>query len=479
MAPPDHTAQILQDPANPMIAGATGDLSRAEDGMPQPRRFWAVVAISFGVALFVVDGGIANVALPTIARAMGVDNGAVTNVITVYQLVMVMGLLPLAKLGDRIGHRRLYMMGLLLFVLCSAMVLFIDSFAMLLLMRVGQALGASMGLSVSAAMLRTIYPANKLGSGLGFNSVVVAASASIAPTLGGYIVANLSWEYVFFAAVPLGLISLLMARTLPDPVRHDRPSEWLSGGWIALTVLLLVGGMQISTHATSHWPGALVALTGVISAMWLVRRERSRAHPVLPVDLLARPVLGFSVLAGLACFMAVAVLMISLPFRFEEGLGFTPDMVGLLMLPFPLTLVFVSPVSGMLSDKIAPTKLGVSGMIVAITGLVLLALLPNSVQPFDIAWRLSLCALGFGLFIAPNSRIVIGMAPADRAAAAGSMLSTTRMLGQTVASATVGLLLASGLGQGPVPMLLACGLCVLAALSSLARFFTVRRHGID
>ena len=124
------------------------------DGLPMPRRIWAICAISFGTALFVVDGAIANVALPTIARDLSVSNGAVTSVVTVYQLVMVMVLLPFATIGDRIGHRRLYQIGQVIFFLASAAALLIDSFWHLIAVRVLQSFGAGIALSVSAAMLK-------------------------------------------------------------------------------------------------------------------------------------------------------------------------------------------------------------------------------------------------------------------------------------------------------------------------------------
>ena len=131
----------------------------AADGLPKPRRYWAIAAISFGTALLVLDGAIANVALPTIARDLNVTNAAVTNVVAVYQLVLVMALLPFSSLGDRIGHRRFYQAGQLVFLVSSALCLFANGFIVLLLLRALQALGAAMALSVSAAMLRQIYPA--------------------------------------------------------------------------------------------------------------------------------------------------------------------------------------------------------------------------------------------------------------------------------------------------------------------------------
>jgi DHA2 family multidrug resistance protein-like MFS transporter len=447
------------------------------DGLPIPRRYWAIAAISFGTALFVIDGAIANVAMPTIARDLNVSNAAVTNVVTVYQLVLVMVLLPFSSVGDRIGLRKLYQLGQVVFLVASAVVLFINSFPLLLVARAAQALGAGMALSVSAAILREIYPAKSLGSGMGINSVVVASSSALAPTLGGWIVASFDWRWVFVAAVPAAVISLLLGRALPDPFETDREHEILSGIWSALTVLLLIGGIQIATHAGTLALGAAISVAGVVSAILLVRRERKRTAPVVPVDLMAMPAIGLSALAAVCAFIASGSLLVSLPFLFEEGMGYPPNQVGLLLLPFPLTMLVVAPAAGWLSDRVAPTKLGVTGMSIAIAGLLLLAFAPHQPGAFGIAWRLSLIALGFGLFFAPNSRLLIGQAPKNRAAAAGGLLSTSRLSGQTLAAAIVGILLSAGLGLGPTPMLVACALSVVAAACSFVRYTTLTRSG--
>ena len=438
-------------------------------GLPKPRRWWAIVAICFGTALLVLDGSIANVALPTIARDLGVSEAVVTNVVTVYQLVLVMLLLPFSSLGDRLGHRRLYQAGQVLFMLASAACYFADTFTILLLLRAVQAIGAAMALSVSAAMLRQIYPASQLGAGLGLNSVIVASSAALAPTLGGYIVGNLPWQLIFVAAAPLAIISLLLGRFLPDPEPRYQTPKWKSGVLSALTMLLLVGGIQLGTHDALVL-GIAVFIAGVVALYLLVRREKRRDAPVFPVDLLAKPVIGLSALANFTSFISAGALMLALPFRLEIGMGYPPQTVGLLLLPFPLTMLVVSPLAGWASDRIAATKLGVTGMSIAIVGLLLLATMPDQPGELGIAWRLSLTALGFGLFFSPNSRLLIGRAPRDRAAAAGGLLSTSRLFGQTMAAVVVGIVLASGMGLGPAPLYVSCALAVVAAMASMVRF---------
>ena len=439
-------------------------------GLPQPRRGRAIVAISFGSALVVIDGAIPTVALPTIARELAVSSAVVTNVVTVYQLVLVMLLLPFSALGDRVGHRTLYQWGQGVFMLASAACLLVDQFAGLLLLRAVQAVGAAMVLSVSAAMMRQIYPASHLGTGMGINGVIVSSSAALAPTLGGWIVGNAAWQLVFVVAAPLALLSLVLGRALPDPApRPHQQVQWLSSGLSALTMLALVGGLQLATHGDVS-AGMIVVAAGAALLWLLVRRERQQAAPVLPVDLLAQPAIGLSALASMTSFIAAGTLLLVLPFRLEGVLGYSPAEVGMLLLPYPLTMMVVAPLAGWASDRVAPTKLGVTGLSLVVAGLLLLATMPLARDEWALVWRLMLIALGFGLFLSPNARLLFSRTPRERTAAAGGLVSTSRLFGQTLAAVLVGMLLASGFADGPVPLLLASLLVLVAIGCSLTRY---------
>ena len=455
---------IRRSPDAPLTGAAD-----PQDGLPMPRRLWAIVAISFGTALFVLDGTIANVALPTIARDLRVEAGVAVNVVTVYQMVMVMALLPFANLGDRWGLRRVYQTGQVVFMIASAAALLAHSLPALLVIRVFQALGAGMAMSVSSAMLRRIYPSRSLGSGLGINSVIVSSANALAPALGGFIVAHADWRLIFVAAVPFAILSLLLGRCLPAPSARAEPYDWRSGLWSAASLALLIGGVELAAHGGRVAVGAGVVALGVVSATLLVRRERSHSRPVFPVDLLAKPAIGLSSLAAIAGFLGSAGLIVALPFRLQQGMGYSPEEAGLLILPFPLTMLIIAPLAGWLSDRMSASWLGLVGMGIAIVGLLLVGFMPHESGHLAIAWRLVVCAVGFGLFFSPNARMIIGGAPVDRAAAAGGLLATSRLFGQTLGAALVGVLLSLGLGLGPVPMLLGAVLAGLAAVCSVVR----------
>ena len=437
--------------------------------MPPLRTLAGIAGLSFGTALIVLDGGIANVALPTIARDLRVDGSAAVLVVTVYQLVLVMTLLPLSAVGDRIGFRRLYRYGLLLFAGASLLAFFTHSLAFLLVVRALQALGAGAALSVTSALLRSLYAPEHLGRGLGFNSVVVSSAAALAPTAGGLVLAVAAWPWLFALATPLALASLALARFLPEPPPRAEAFDFTGALLCAATFGLIIGGLESGVHGTSPVVSAAIVAIGIGVAVVLVRNQRAQARPVLPVDLLARPVIALSAFGGLLVFVASMTLLVSLPFRLEHSFGFTPQQVGAAIAPWPLTTLFVAPLAGTLSDRYPAGVLGGIGMAVATTALVLMALLPEHLSYFDIAWRMALCGAGFGLFMSPNARLVMGSSPRSRAASAGGLISTMRLLGQTTGATLVAALLALGLGGGRVPAFTAATLTVIAGLCSIAR----------
>ena len=439
------------------------------DGLPLPRRVWAIFAISFGNTLTTVDGSIVNVALPTIAQDLRVDNSAVVLLVTVYQLIMVMVLLPMANLGDRIGHRNLYKMGLLLFTGGALLAFFAKSLPFLIIVRAIQAIGAAATLSVSAAMLRSIYPASQLGRGLGVNSVIVASSAALAPTVGGLILTVASWPWIFAVAVPLGLISMTFLNALPEPEPHDKPFDVFGAALCATTFGLVIAGAQSAVQGDSPVISGAIIVAGLAIGHQFVRRELNVSRPILPVDLLAEPTFALSALAGFIAFAATVTFTLWLPFELQHHYGFTPPEIGAILAPWPLTFAIVSPLSGWLSDRIPAGLLGSVGLMVAACALLLFTMLPADPTYFDIVWRIVLLGVGFGFFFSPNNRLIIGSVPIERAAAAGGVVTTVRSLGQTSGATLVSVLLATSLGAGAAPAVVAAGLAVIGAICSAVR----------
>ena len=437
-------------------------------GLPTPRRWLAIVAVSAGSVLYTLDAAIANVALPTIARALHVPAASSVLPVSVYNLVLAMALLPLASLGDRLGHRRIFAAGLLLYLVAAALCYLADSLPMLLIARGVQAIAAGSVLSVSMAMVRNIYPASQLGRGLGFNTIAAASGAAMAPALGGLILSLAPWNWVFAAGAPLAVISLAFVAWLPDTERRAEPFDPVGMALCALTFGLLIFGFQRLAEGHLVVTTALILLTGIAAAFILVRHQLGVALPVLPVDLLARPALGLSVAAAIAAVLSSTVMLLNVPFRLN-ALGFGPAQIGGMLAPFAITTMIVAPASGMLSDRISPSVLGTMGLTIAVIAALCLAFIPDHPGYFDIGWRIAMCGAGFGMFFSPNGRLIIGAAPHGRAAAASSLVGTTRMFGQALGSTLLGGLLALNLAAS-LPALVAAGLAALGLLFSAARF---------
>jgi len=439
------------------------------DGVPMPQRITAILAVSFGSALVVIDGAIPTVALPRIATDLHVDSSAVVSIITIYQLVLVMVLLPFSGLGERIGLKRMYQIGQTIFAIATLLCFFAKSLPFLLIVRVAQALGAGAALSVSSALVRSIYPSNQLGRGLALNSVVVSSGAAIAPTLGGLVLGVAPWPWVFASAVPFAIFSLLFGRALPDPKMRPEPFDLLGAVMCAGMFGLIIGGLESAVHGDSPVVSAAIVAAGVFLAVLIVRKQRAEAAPILPIDLLRSPVIGLSVIGGFLAFIASMTLILSMSFRLQHAYGFAPSEAGAAIGVWPLTMMIVAPLSGYLSDRYPAGLLGGIGMVIAVAALLFIAFLPVQPDYWDVAWRMSLAGMGFGMYMSPNARFIIGSAPRSRMAPAGGLVSTTRLVGQTTGATAVAALLALGIGGGEVPALVAAGLAVVAGLCSVGR----------
>ncbi|MFO1060311.1 MAG: MFS transporter [Dongiaceae bacterium] len=442
----------------------------AADGLPLPRRLWAIVTVAVAIIMAVLDGSIANVALPTIARSVAASPADAIWVVNAYQLSVTVALLPLASLGEIWGYARIYRAGLALFVLASLACALSDSLLTLSLARIAQGFGAAGVLSVNSALVRFIYPRRALGRGLGVNAMMVAIAAAAGPSVAAAILSAASWPWLFLVNLPTGLAALALSRSLPRTPRAAHRFDWRSALLSALAFGLLVATVDEIGHGGRGWLAGLLLAGGAVAATALVRRELPRKAPLLPVDLLRIPAFALSVSTSVGAFAAQTAAYVALPFYLENTLGRSAVETGLLMTPWPLALAITSPLAGLLADRVAAGLLGGVGLALFATGLTLLALLPEAPGAADIAWRMALAGLGFGLFQSPNNRAIVTSAPRERTGGASGMLGTARLLGQTTGAALVALIFGLLPEAGAQPALfLAGGLAVIGAAVSLTR----------
>jgi MFS transporter, DHA2 family, multidrug resistance protein len=417
-----------------------------------------------------LDGTIVTVALPTMAQDLKVASSSAVLIVSIYQLTLAMFLLPFSALGIHVGLRRIYQYGQLVLLLSTFLCFFARSLPFLLVVRVVQALGASMVLSVSSALTRTIYPKRLLGLGLSITSLSLSIASALAPTLGGLVLLVARWPWIFVAVCPMAVLSLALGRrTLPDNEPRDDPYDVLGAVLCALTIGLLISGLESIVHGDSPVIAGFVCVAGAVLAFIFVRRELDSKLPILPVDLLMQPTIALSSIGGLAAFMGSMLVLLSLPFRLQQQYGWSTTEVGAVITAWPATSAIVAPTAGILSDRFPASVLGATGMAVTLTGLMFMAFLPVHPTHFDLIWRTALVGSGFGLFLSPNARVIIHAAPKDRAASASGLAGTTRLMGQTLGATVLAALLATGVGNGRAPSIAAAVLAGIAMICSLAR----------
>lgn len=438
----------------------------AHPGLPAPRRYVAILALSLGTGMLVIDNAIANVALPTIARSLQISAASTVVIVTVYQVIMLMALLPLSALGDRVGHRRMYQSGQAVFLVASLGSALATSLPMLLAARCFQALGVAAALSVSSALLRATYPSATLGRGLALNGLIIAVAAAAAPSLGGLILGVGSWRWVFATAAPFAALSLLLGQVLPNPGAQSTKFDMVGAVLCALMFGLLISGLNVFVHG--QWvPGLIVIAVGAVIAVVFVRRELTSERPILPVDMLARPTFALPVAASLFAFSGSVIFLVALPFRLQAA-GIEPAAIGLVLAVWPVAMMVSAPLAGVLADSTPKGLSGTIGMALVAVGMVIAGFAPASSNLYVLAVPMAFAGAGFGLFISPTSHLIVGSAPRDRAASAGALVSSTRFVGQAVGAALASALLATALGTGSAPAFVAAGLVLASAAFSIA-----------
>ncbi|MET3916377.1 DHA2 family multidrug resistance protein-like MFS transporter [Variovorax sp. OAS795] len=471
-------------------AAAPGSIDALQpvDGLEPSARRRAMLVIILGIMVAVLDGTIVNLALPGIARELQASPSHAIWVVNAYQIATLVMLLPLASLGDLVGYRRVYLVGMAVFTVSSLGATFADSLGTLIVARTFQGLGAAGIMSVNAALVRLTFPSALLGRGMAINSMVVATSSVAGPSVAAAILSVASWPWLFAINVPLGLLVFVLGMKAL-PFNRVAPAAGLrfSPLDVALNVLMFslvflgvdrLGVREGGAPSPMAWA---ILLAGVAVGVVYIRRQRSLAVPLFPIDLLRIPVFALSMGTSVAAFCAQMLAYIALPFLLLEVYGRSHIEAGLLITAWPLAIVAMAPVAGRLIGRYPDGLLGGIGLGLLALGLGLLAALPAQPGNADIAWRMALCGLGFGLFQSPNNHTIVTSPPAHRSGAASGMLGTARLTGQTLGAVVLAGVFSIWTphgGRGPVVALVLAACCAgVAAVFSSLRLKTTGPHG--
>ncbi len=444
-------------------------------------------AVAVGTVMATLDGSIVNVALPTLRRELAASFAGVEWIVSAYLLVISATLLALGRLGDLVGHRRVYVGGLLLFTVGSGLCGIAPGLERLVAARSVQALGAAATMAMGPAIVTALFPPEKRGRALGGVASVVALGLTLGPSLGGFIIQRLSWRWIFLPNLPIGIVGAFWAaRVLPG--REARPGARMDHVGAGLLALTLGGGVAAVQSAPGGGARPLAfAAAALLSGLALgihVRRERA---PVLDPALLRNRAFVTGAFAGLLSYAALFHSTLLTPFFLAQVKGLGAHDLGVMLTAIPLALSVSSPVAGWLSDRFGPRVLCPVGALLLAIGLASLAGAGPELGLPAIAARLAVCGLGMGFFQPPNNSAVMGSLPRDRLGSGGGMLSTARNLGMVIGIAVAGAIFRGSGGAIPGrfmvgyrgALLAGAALAVAAAAVSLVRDPGAPRRGVS
>lgn len=431
-------------------------------GLSQPRRGMAILAVLSAMTLVVLDAGMANVALPTLAHVLHAAPAQTVLIVTSYQLALVMMLFPSAALGERFGNRQIFQAGVGVFLIGSLLCALAPTLPLLVAARFLQGIGGAAVMALGVALLRFSVPRDQLGAAVGWNALTVAMASTAAPALGALIVARFDWSWLFLINLPLGALALAASRSLPAVDATSKSLDIVSLALNGAVFALL--GLGAETLPRSAFVSLVLGGAGWLALTVLLRREAAKPTPLVPIDLLRDQSVRISVIASVCCFVGQAGGMIALPFHLQHGFGQTPLAAGLSMSAWPLAVAMTSILAGRLSDRMPTAWLCAIGGALLAVGLGMVALWPARGNPLAVAAFAAVCGVGFGLFQTPNNRNLFMSAPPARSGAAGSLQGAARLTGQTSGAVLMTLLF----GLAPLTNALRTGLAIGAGFALLA-----------
>jgi DHA2 family multidrug resistance protein-like MFS transporter len=466
-----------------MNAGASADGLRG-------RALWmAALSISIGMVCANLDMSIVQNALPSLSIELHMDSSKAVSIVTIYMLATLTLLLPFAPLSDRVGYKRFYLAGFLVFIGASLLCGVAGNAWELQCGRLLQGIGSAAMMCSTTSLLRIVYPRAMMARAIGSNSTVVAVSLAAAPSLSAFILTHLSWHWLFLINLPLGLVACLLgwralpasAAQLPNPTTSAARTQWRAVfaalDWadtllnIVFFALLLAG-----TEALGRRPLFGVGLLGAAALLgwWFVRRQLRAVTPMLPFDLLRERSYALTIATSFASFAAQGAAFVSLPFYFQRTLHYSLATTGLLLTAWPIALAVSSQLAARLSQRVPVAYLCAVGQALLGLGLALVATRVLPAEPGVLATLLAISGAGFGLFQTPNNTVIVRSAPADRSGAVGALRAATRTCGQLLGAAFTGLMFlvsqASGVLDGAtLGLYLAAALAAWASVCSLGR----------
>lgn len=394
---------------------------------------WRVaISVSLGVFLGTIDGSIVNIALPTLQKEFNAPLASVQWIVLAYLLTIASLTLMVGRLGDMYGKKRIYTAGFAIFTVASGLTALSASVAMMIALRMTQAVGAVMIIALGAAILTEAFPPTERGKALGLIGATVSVGIVLGPSVGGVLLSTLGWPSIFLVNVPIGLLGTFIAyRNIPSMVPTGRESfDFVGAILMFVGMLTLFLAITLSGDRGFDTTIQFLLVTAVICGAAFIWWERKTSPPMIELSMFRN--VGFSVnlVTGLLSFVAIGGLFFLLPFYMADALGIEPRQMGLILAVSPIILGVASPLSGALADRMGARPLTVAGLSITLLGYAALTTLSTESTPTEIILRMMPIGLGMGVFQSPNNSLVMGAVRRERLGIASGLLSVSRTVGQ-------------------------------------------------
>ena len=380
-------------------------------------KWWIFSTIAIGTFLSVVDHGSVLVALPSIERHFGTDLPTVQWIVVGYALAISVLILPMGRLGDIIGRKKVYIGGMVIFVIAAALAGASPDLGSLIATKIFQGVGSAMVQSAGIAMVITSFPGSERGKALGTHLSVVGAGAIAGPAIGGLLVSAFDWRSVFFANVPIGVITIVVSMLVlplgkPDPPAEGAIRQRFDWGGAILSGLALLGFLLVVGNGDRlGWTSGVIfagAVATVVSGVLFVWWELRFPTPMLDMRLFQKKLVSFGVAAGWFSFLGSSASRFMIPFYLQRVLELSPREVGLLLIPPAMCMVVLGPISGRLSDRFGWRVLTVGGLTISTVAWVIMAISLTAFSPKLLIVILMMAqSTGTALFNSPNNSSIL------------------------------------------------------------------------
>ncbi len=437
------------------MSSAVGTFPAAVPARAATNKWLVTISVTFGTLMGAIDASIVNVALPHLRGAVGATLQEITWITTGFAIATVIVMPLTAFLGRLFGQKRVYMASLVLFVASSALCGLAGTLEQLVIFRVLQGFGAGALQPTEQAILRQTFPPEEQGLAMALFGMAVMIGPAVGPTLGGYIVDNFHWSWIFFINLPVGALGLFMVWRFvhePEDVRaanaagaaaQRRNMDWLGIALLAVGLaalqFLLEEGQQKDWFESNLIIGC-IAVT-VVALVLFVWRELVAPMPAVNVRLFKDPLFASGSAIGAAMFAILLSSMFLLPVFMQELLGFTAMQSGLALMPRTLVMMAVTPFVGRLYGKVSPRLLIAIGIVLVAVGAVWVSHVTLQTTSSGIVHPIMLQGVGFSFLFVPLTTAALANIPRTKLADATGLNSLLRQVGASMGLAVFATLL--------------------------------------